>query len=157
MAGHGHPSPRAMGTAAAHPAAPRLGGTGISPRPAAPAPPADGLSGAGVVAGVVAHLGDDAVEAVGGVLGAQPDGDVALGVAAQVVARLVVALQLHAPRPRAVGPQGLLRRRRQPPLVHEEAGGGRGAGGRSRGGGWAVAPRPAPQGAHLMLVLVSRV
>lgn len=69
----------------------------------------------------VPNLGDDAVEAVVGVFGAQPDGDVALGVALEVGARLPVLQQLHAERPRAGGQQGLPRRRRQPRLVHEQA------------------------------------
>lgn len=78
------------------------------------------------MAGRGAHLGDDEVEAVGGVLGAQPHGDVALGVAAQVGAHLPVLLQLHAQRPRAAREQGVPRRRREPGALQEQAGEGAG-------------------------------
>lgn len=75
-----------------------------------------------------AHLGDDTVEAVGGVLGAQPDGDITVGIKAEVDKCLTVVLQLHAQRPRAVCPQGQLCRSRQPQLIHKQAGEGCGIG-----------------------------
>lgn len=89
------------------------------------------------------HLGDDAVEAIGGVFSAQPDGGVALGIVAEVGAHLPVVQQLHAERPRAAGAQRLLSLRRQPRRVHEQAGqGARGWGLKTPGfywegwGGW---------------------
>lgn len=96
------------------------------------------------MAGRGAHLGDDAVEAVGGVLGAQPHGDVALGVAAQVGAHLSVLLQLHAQRPRAAREQGLPRRRREPGALQEQAGEGAGWGGHRRGGHLLPLVSPSP-------------
>lgn len=69
-----------------------------------------------------AHLGDDAVEAVGGVLCAQPHGDVALGVVAQVGTHLPVFLQLHTQWTRAARGQGLPCCPREPGLLHKQAG-----------------------------------
>lgn len=122
-------SPGSSCPPAASPAKEPLGGHGHP----VPSPRSRARSRRGVSRprGAHPHLGDDPVEAVGGVLGAEPDGDVALGVALEVGTCLAVVVQLHAERPRAGSPQGLPCLRRQPPLVHEQAAGRTWAGPRS--------------------------